>query len=67
MDIYEPTAFAWDAISRHLRPGDLIYLDEAMDSDERRVLDQMILPSIGCEPIGTTARGLGLAVTRSAD
>ena len=66
LDIYEPTAFAWDAIAPHLRPGDLMYLDEAMDSDERRVLDEAILPTIGCEPIGTTSLALGLAVTRPA-
>jgi len=65
LDIYEPTAFAWQEICAHLRPGDLMYFDEAMDRDERRVLDELVLPSIGCEPIGTTALGLGLAVTRS--
>ena len=64
LDIYEPTAFAWEVISAHLRPGDVIYLDEAVDRDERRVLDEMILPSIGCEPVGTTALALGLVVTR---
>lgn len=64
LDIYEPTAIAWHAIAPHLQPGDLIYLDEAIDSDERRVLDEMILPSIGCEPIATTSMSLGLAVTR---
>jgi hypothetical protein len=67
LDIYEPTAFAWELICPHLRPGDVIYLDEAMDREERRVLDEMILPSIGCEPVGTTARGLGLVVTRAVD
>jgi hypothetical protein len=64
MDIYEPTAFAWEVISAHLRPGDIIYLDEAGFEDERRVLDEMILPSIGCEPVGTSPLGLGLVVTR---
>jgi hypothetical protein len=63
LDIYEPTAFAWKMLSEHLRGGDLIYLDEAFDDDERRVLDEMILPSIRCEPIGATTVGLGLAVT----
>ena len=67
LDIYEPTAFAWEVICPHLRPGDVIYLDEAMDREERRVLDEMILPSIGCEPVGITARGLGLVVTRAVD
>lgn len=64
LDIYEPTAFAWEVVSDYLRPGDLIYLDEALDRDERRVLDEMILPSIGCEPVGTTPVALGLVVTR---
>ena len=64
LDIYEPTAFVWEVLSAHLQPGDLMYFDEAMDVDERRVLNEMILPSIGCEPVGTTALGLGLAVTR---
>jgi hypothetical protein len=64
LDIYEPTAFAWEVISAHLRPGDVIYLDEAGVEDERRVLDEMILPSIGCEPVGATPLGLGLVVTR---
>jgi hypothetical protein len=66
LDIYEPTAFAWEVIAPYLQPGDLMYFDEAMDVDERRVLNEMILPSIGCEPVGTTALGLGLAVTRPA-
>ncbi len=65
LDIFEPTAFAWEVISAHLRPGDMIYLDEAMDHDERRVLDEMILPSICCDPVGATPLGLGLVVTRS--
>lgn len=64
LDIYEPTAFAWEVLSAHLRPGDLIYLDEAYDFDERRVLDEMILPSIGWELVGATPTALGLAVTR---
>ncbi|WP_280829966.1 hypothetical protein [Mycobacterium sp. OTB74] len=63
LDIYEPTAFAWEFIGAQLRPGDAIYLDEAMDRDERRVLDEMILPSIGCEPVGATPLALGLVVT----
>ncbi len=49
--------------SSHLRPGDVLYLDEAGLEDERRVLDEIILPSIGCEPVGATPLGLGLVVT----
>lgn len=65
LDIYEPTAFAWDAIAPHLRPGDLMYLDEAMDFDERRVLNEMILPTVECEPVGSTSLALALTVTRN--
>jgi hypothetical protein len=45
LDIYEPTAFAWELLCPHVQPGDVIYLDEAMDRDKRRVLNDMILPS----------------------
>jgi hypothetical protein len=41
-----------------------VYFDEATDTDEGRALDDVILPSIGCESVGTTALGLGLVVTR---
>jgi hypothetical protein len=62
LDLYEPTAFAWHVLRDHIRPGDVIYLDEAGIEDERRVLDEMILPSIDCEPVGATPLGLGLVV-----
>ncbi|MEI7715375.1 MAG: class I SAM-dependent methyltransferase [Mycobacterium sp.] len=62
LDIYEPTAFAWGLIQEHIRPGDIIYFDEAGDDDERKVLDELVLPSIKCEPIAATPVGLGLVV-----
>lgn len=43
LDIYEPTSFAWKHLKQHLRPGDLIYFDEAFDEDERRVLNESII------------------------
>jgi hypothetical protein len=64
LGFYEPTAFAWEVISSHLRPGDIIYLDEAGLPGEQRVLDEMILPSIGYELVGATPMALGLVVTR---
>jgi hypothetical protein len=62
LDLFEPTAEAWKVLSPHLREGDLIYFDEAMDDDERRVLDELVLPSGSFEPVGTTALALGLRV-----
>jgi hypothetical protein len=64
LGFYEPTAFAWEVISPHLRQGDVMYFDEAAQPGERRVLDEMILPSIGYKPVGATPLALGLAVTR---
>lgn len=62
LDIYEPTAYAWKKLAEHLRPGDVIYFDEPCDHDERRVLDELVLPSIQCEPIGVTAAALAVVV-----
>jgi hypothetical protein len=61
--LYEPTAYVWKVISAHVQPGDIIYLDEAAQTGERRVLYEMILPSTGCEPVGVTPLALGLVVT----
>lgn len=63
LGFYEPTAFAWDMIGPYLEPGDFIYLDEPAQTDERRILNELILPSIECEPIGVTPIALALAVT----
>jgi hypothetical protein len=66
LDIYEPTAFAWEMVGAQVQPGDVVYFDEAIDGDERRVLNEIVLPSIGFEPIGATALALGLVVARVA-
>lgn len=63
MGFYEPTAFAWQVISQHLQPGDILFFDEAALSGERRVLDEMIMCSTPCETIGATPTALGLVVT----
>ena len=62
LDIYEPTAVAWQAVEPLLKAGDLIYFDEAMDHDERRVLNEMVLPSRRFEYVGCSALALALAV-----
>ena len=64
LDIFEPTAIAWSYLAPWLRAGDLLYFDEAMDEDERRVLDELVLPSGAVEYIGATASALALRVTR---
>lgn len=64
LDIYEPTAAAWRHVAPWLRAGDLLYFDEAMDDDERRVLDELVLPTGAVEYLGATASALTLLVTR---
>jgi hypothetical protein len=64
LDIYEPTAVAWSYLAPWLRAGDLLYFDEAMDDDERKVLDELVLPTGAVEYIGATASALALVVTR---
>ena len=63
LDLYEPTAEAWRVLSPMLKRGDLLYFDEAIDADERRVLNEMVLPSGRYSPIGATSLALGLKVT----
>ncbi len=62
LDIYEPTVECWNRISPHLRPGDLLYFDEALAEDERRVLDDLVLPYGSYEHLGSTSLSLGLQV-----
>jgi hypothetical protein len=62
LDIYEPTAFAWRLIEPHLRAGDLIYFDEAADRDERRVIEELVLPNRRLKYLGCCNLGLALAV-----
>jgi hypothetical protein len=45
LDIFEPSLFAWEKIKSSLRSGDILYFDEAFDTDERKLLNENVLPS----------------------
>jgi hypothetical protein len=62
LDLYEPSRAAWDWLLPHLRPGDLLYFDEAHDSDERRLLDESVLPVGDYARVGATLVNLALEV-----
>lgn len=62
LDIYEPSAFAWNHLRDSLSPGDLLYFDEAFDDDERRLLNEHILADVEVEIIAATPLALGLRV-----
>jgi len=60
LDLFEPTKNVWEHIRHSLKPGDVIYFDEAFDLDERKVLNDLVLPEFEVEVIGCTAMALCL-------
>jgi hypothetical protein len=62
LDIYEPSRVAWDYLRPHLQPGDILYFDEAFDADERKLLDEVVLPAGEYEFIAATPMALALQV-----
>ncbi len=62
LDIFEPSLRAWEHLRDSLRPGDLLYFDEAFDDDERLLLDRHILPAGRYQCVGATPTALALQV-----
>lgn len=62
LDVFEPSACAWEHLRDSLRPGDVLYFDEAFDRDERHLLDHLVLPAGRFDLIGATPMALALAV-----
>jgi hypothetical protein len=62
LDIFEPSLDAWNHIESSLRPGDLLYFDEAFDSDERRLLNEHVLPAGEFVCLGSTPTALALEI-----
>lgn len=61
-DLYEPSKVAWDWLLPHLRPGDILYFDEAFDADERRLLNESVLPAGTYNYVGATVLNLAIEV-----
>jgi hypothetical protein len=50
LDLYAPTAFALEWVTPKLKPGDLLYFDEAYDPwHERQALDEFLALVTGYE------------------
>lgn len=62
LDLFEPTLFAWNYISRYLNSGDILYFDEAFDKDERVILENYVLNNIKYSVLGISVLGLVLIV-----
>lgn len=63
-DLYEPTRIALEAAVPHLKPGDVLYFDEAFDAwNERKAIDELLLPRFAVRCLGSTATALALEIT----
>jgi len=60
LDLFEPSKSVWEYIRQHLKPGDVVYFDEAFDLDERRILNEHVLSDFDVEVIGSTSMALCL-------
>jgi hypothetical protein len=62
-DLYDPSKIAWDEISNHLKPGDLVYFDEAYEDDESKLIDAILHSKmINFSIIGFTSMGIAFTV-----
>ena len=62
-DLYEPTAIALKAMAKFLKPGDIMYFDEAFDGwNERQAIDKILLPHFELTCLGSTATALVLEI-----
>jgi hypothetical protein len=61
-DLYSATKTAWDSISKFLKPGDIIYFDEAYEVDEAKVIDEILESNIKFEILGYTTMGIAFKI-----
>ena len=62
-DLYSATKAAWDVISKFLKVGDIIYFDEAYESDEARMISEIIETDLKLEILGYTTMGIAYKVS----
>ena len=54
---------ALEAAAPHLKPGDVLYFDEAHDAwNERRAIDEVLVPRFRFTCLGSTATALALEI-----
>lgn len=54
LDLHEPTLFCFRYFFPRLKKGDLLYFDEAFDTDERQIIENYFIPEFNLELIGYT-------------
>lgn len=67
LDLYEPSLEAWRCLARVVSPGDVLWFDEAYDSDEAHLVEHDVLPTGSFDVVGYTAMGLCLKVRAAPD
>jgi hypothetical protein len=60
LDLFSPSLAVWEVIQDKIKPGDLLYFDEAFDIDERLLLQTYVLPGSRFEPLGSSPFGIVL-------
>jgi hypothetical protein len=63
-DLYEPTLFALNYVFSEIKKGDIVYFDEAFDSNERVVIENHFLDSFEFEIIGASPFGLAFRIKK---
>lgn len=64
-DLYEPTLFALKHVYSEINLGDIVYFDEAFDSDERVIIENYFLDVFEFEVIGASPFGLAFEIKKS--
>lgn len=62
LDLFNASLDAWMNLRSFLRPGDILYFDEAFDVEERRLVDEHVLTTFNCTLIAVSWAGLALEI-----
>ena len=62
LDIFEPSLDAWQHLEKFLKPGDILYFDEAFDKDERKLLNENVLKRMTFSLVGHTSTALAIRI-----
>lgn len=62
-DLYEPTLFAFKYVSPQINIGDIVYFDEAFDSDERVIIENYFLELFESTVLGATPFAIAFVIT----
>lgn len=62
-DLYSATKAAWDVVVNYLKPGDIIYFDEAYEADENQIIEEILQKKdVLLEVVGYTTMGIAFKV-----